>query len=265
MARHGVPILQRSPPWTRQQLDAAIQRGSHPSTKEHSVFLRDEMADMVAQGHWLVIPYSQALLLPHLCLSPMGVVPQRDRRPRAIVDFTFSGVNGNTLPTLAPSDSMQFGRALDRILFRIHHANRHFGPVQLIKVDIADGFYRIKVAASHMPTLSVAFPSAPGEPPLVAIPFVLPMGWVSSPPFFVLPPKPPPSSPITFWPSFLSVRLLTLYSRLRMRLLIFNRSPDTFPVFDQPRLQSPLHPFRLPFPYVPPDINLHKPFVLPGL
>ena len=184
MARHGVPILQHTPPWTRARLDAAITRGSHPSTLTHSKFLREEMADMVEQKHWVVLPYSQALLLPHLCLSPMGIVPQRDRRPRIIVDFTFSGVNLHTLKSLAPADAMQFGRALDRVLYRIHHANRRFGPVHLIKVDIADGFYRIRVSTSHMPTLAVAFPSAPGEPPLVAIPLVLPMGWVSSPPFF---------------------------------------------------------------------------------
>ena len=184
MAKYGVPVLQHTPPWSRARLDAAIQRGSHPSTLAHYNFLREEMADMVEQRHWVVIPYSQAILLPRLCLSPMGVVPQRERRPRTIVDFTFSGVNLQTLTGLAPSESMQFGRALDRILYRIHHSNRRFGPVHLIKVDIADGFYRIWVSASHLPTLAVAFPSAPGEPPLVALPLVLPMGWVSSPPFF---------------------------------------------------------------------------------
>lgn len=167
MALHGVPVLQHSQPWSRQRLDAAIARGSHPSTQEHDVFLREEMADMVAQNHWVVIPYSQAVLLPHLCLSPLGVVPQRDRRPRVIVDFTFSGVNIQTVTSIAPAEAMQFGRALDRVLYKIHHANRKFGPVHLIKVDIADGFYRIRVSASHMPTLAVAFPSAPGEPPLV--------------------------------------------------------------------------------------------------
>jgi hypothetical protein len=186
VAQHGVPILLSSLPWSRSQLDAAMQRGSHPSTLEHYIFLRNEMADMVEQQQWIVIPYDQALLLPNLCLSPMGVVPQRDRRPRIIVDFTFSGVNLHTLTSLAPLESMQFGQALDRVLYKIHHANRHFGPVHMIKVDIADGFYRIRVSASHMPTLGVAFPSGPGEPPLVAIPLVLPMGWVSSPPFFCM-------------------------------------------------------------------------------
>jgi hypothetical protein len=178
VAKHGIPILLHTPPWSHQRLDAAMSRGSHPSTKEHRVFLRNEMADMIEQKHWIVIPYSQAVMLP------MGVVPQRDRRPRIIVDYTFSLVNQDTLITLAPAEAMQFGHALDRILHKIYHANRRFGPVHLIKVDVADGFYRIRVAPSHMPVLGVSFPSFPGEEPLVAIPLVLPMGWVSSPPFF---------------------------------------------------------------------------------
>jgi hypothetical protein len=38
---------------------------------------------------------------------------------------------------------MQFGKALERILAQIVAANPAHGPVQLTKVDIADGFYRV--------------------------------------------------------------------------------------------------------------------------
>jgi hypothetical protein len=79
---------------------------------------------------------------------------------------------------------MQFGHTFNRVLHRIHHANRRFGPVYMIKVDIADGFYQLKVATAHIPALGVAFPSLPGEELMVAFPLVLPMGWVSSPPYF---------------------------------------------------------------------------------
>jgi hypothetical protein len=51
------------------------------------------MADMVEKGFWAVVPYTQVRHLPNLRLSPIGVVPQRDRRPRTIVDYTFSDVN----------------------------------------------------------------------------------------------------------------------------------------------------------------------------
>ena len=54
----------------------------------------------------------------------------------------------------------------------------------MAKVDIADGFYRIDVAAEMAPILAVILPFSEGEDPLVAIPLALPMGWTESPPLF---------------------------------------------------------------------------------
>ena len=59
-----------------------------------------------------------------------------------------------------------------------------FGPVQLMKVDLSDGFYRINLNVSDIPKLGVVFPTEPNEEPLVAFPLVLPMGWSNSPPIF---------------------------------------------------------------------------------
>ena len=179
----GAPVLQSTKPWDRSTISMALARGSHQSALSHLEFLRDEMADMIDQGYWVMLPYSHVLNLPYLRLSPLGVVPQRDRRPRIIVDYTFWGINADTVP-LAPNDSMQFGRALERILRKIRRANRRYGPTYMIKVDIADGFYRLFVSAATTATLGVVFPQHADEEPLVAFPLVLPMGWVGSPPFF---------------------------------------------------------------------------------
>ena len=80
--------------------------------------------------------------LTNLRLSPLNVVPYCNRQPRLIVDLSFSGVNGETL-NLPPSEAMQFGRTLQRVLQRIFDANPEFGRVFLSRTDIADGFYRI--------------------------------------------------------------------------------------------------------------------------
>ena len=141
------------------------------------------MADMIDKGHWIVMPLSAAKGLPHLRLSPIGVVPQHERRPRTIVDYSFYGVNDETQP-VAPLDSMQFGRALERLIRHIVTADPKHGPVKLIKVDLADGFYRVWLEVADIPKLGVIFPHAPGEEPLVALPLALPMGWVNSPPIF---------------------------------------------------------------------------------
>jgi hypothetical protein len=142
------------------------------------------MADMIEKNQWLVLPYKQVkALLPHLRISPIGVVPQRDRRPRTIVDYSFSGVNQETCP-IAPNEAMQFGTVLHRIVEAIVNANPKFGPVYLCKVDIADGFYQVEVRPADIPKLGVIIPPITGDESLIAFPLVLPMGWTNSPPYF---------------------------------------------------------------------------------
>jgi len=145
--------------------------------------VRTELAEFVERGYWTVLPYRLAQHLPNLRLSPLGVVPQRERKPRLIVDLTFNGVNADTVKT-APPMAMQFGNALHRILSQIRHANPRYGPVHLIKIDISDGFYRIGLRPESAPSLAVVLPVSAGEEPMVAIPLSLPMGWVESPPYF---------------------------------------------------------------------------------
>ena len=169
-------------PWSRERLQLAVDRGSHRSAKDDVEFVCAEMLDFCDQGFWVVLPLATALTLPDLRLSPLGVIPQRNRRSRLIVDYTYSGVNEETA-RLAPPEAMQFGKALQRVLAKVVHADPYYGPVYLSKIDIADGFYRIALRPRDVPRLAVILPTTAG-PPLVALPLALPMGWVESPPYF---------------------------------------------------------------------------------
>ena len=111
------------------------------------------------------------------------MVPQRERCPQTIVDYTFSSVNQEAAQG-APPEAMQFGKALERILQRILAANPRHSPTYMLKLDLSDGFYRVHLRAEDIPTLGVAFPVGPGEEPLIALPLTLPMGWTESPPYF---------------------------------------------------------------------------------
>jgi hypothetical protein len=183
LGAHGAAVHVATPPWTLAQRDHTMARGSHQSATLHYAFLRDEMADMVAKGYWTVVPYRLVRNLPRLRLSPIGVIPQRDRRPRTIVDYSFWGVNDDTV-RLGPQDALQFGRALRRLLRRIRFAPHRHGPVYMLKLDVADGYYRLWLRAHDVPVLGVAFPHLPGKEPLVALPLVLPMGWAESAAYF---------------------------------------------------------------------------------
>jgi hypothetical protein len=53
-----------------------------------------------------------------------------------------------------------------------------------MKVDVADGFYRVNLNPEQALSLACLLPKEASEPQLVAIPLALPMGWVESPPYF---------------------------------------------------------------------------------
>mmetsp|Transcript_36392 Transcript_36392/g.81833 ORF Transcript_36392/g.81833 Transcript_36392/m.81833 type:complete len:1331 (-) Transcript_36392:274-4266(-) len=181
--RHGAPVVSTTPPKTPEELQAAVDRGPHPSAEAHADFLAQEAFEMCQRHHTFVLPFSAVKHLPGVEISPPGVIDQRDRRPRTISDLTYSGVNQSTVD-LTVNESMQFGRALRRILLNIYRADPRWGPVYMLKADISDGFYNIWVNANGSRRLGLILPSKQGEDPLVLFFLALPMGWVSSPPVF---------------------------------------------------------------------------------
>jgi hypothetical protein len=181
LARHGVPAPSSKPPWPTARKRQAYHRGPHPSAAIlFPAFLLEDMADMVNMGYWTVLPFAAVQNLPHLALAPAGVVPQRERRPRPIIDYSFNQVNQASAP-VAPYPAMQFRRALLHILQRIVYANSEHGPVFLAKLDLADGYYRIPLAPHAAQQLAVILPPDDLNGNLVGIPLSLPMGWSQSP------------------------------------------------------------------------------------
>lgn len=60
-----------------------------------------------------------------------------------------------TIP-LAPRKAMQFGQALNRVVRTIVQSNPLYGAVYMGKIDIADGFYRVRLQPADVPKLGVA-------------------------------------------------------------------------------------------------------------
>ena len=151
---HGVPVKLHSKPWTKTQVQQALHRGPHRSCYDYINFLSNEFIEMINKAQWVVLPFDAVKNLPGLRISPPGVIPQRDRRPRWIVDYTWSGVNDDTAPVIH-KEAMQFGHALDRILREILLADPAHGDIYLLKVDISDGFYRVNLVPTDIPKLGV--------------------------------------------------------------------------------------------------------------
>ena len=97
-----------TPPWSREERDAAIRRGPHKSAHAEREFLLEEILDFYDQGYWAVLLYDDVRESLDLRISPLGVVPQHERQPQLVVDYSFSGMNSDTAP-LAQKESIQFG------------------------------------------------------------------------------------------------------------------------------------------------------------
>ena len=58
---------------------------------------------------------------------------------------------------------MQFGHALEQVLWKVVTADPAQGPLYLLKIDLSDSFYHVCLCVQDDPLLGVAFPVAPSE------------------------------------------------------------------------------------------------------
>ena len=78
LGRLGAPALSTDRPWTPDEVQAAADRGPHPSAEAHRDFLWEEAVEMCERRHTMVLPLSAATKLRGVRVSPPGVIPQRD-------------------------------------------------------------------------------------------------------------------------------------------------------------------------------------------
>ena len=62
-------------PWIFKKMDAAINRGAHPSCNKSLVFLCEEFADMINKGQFVVLLAEVVKKLLWIRVSPMEAIP----------------------------------------------------------------------------------------------------------------------------------------------------------------------------------------------
>ena len=119
------------------------------------------MAEFIENKFWMVLPYSLVADLPELMLSPAAIKDKCDCKPQFLCDhywqWGWPSVNDSTIPH-SPPEAMQFGLTLDRLLFKMRHADPKFGPVRISKADIEDGFYHLFLNAQDCLRLAIVLP-----------------------------------------------------------------------------------------------------------
>jgi hypothetical protein len=141
----------------------------------------------------------------NLKVSPLAVVPQRDRRGRMILDLSFAvrrgqggrgrkrsradeiilqaSVNDTTVRQAPEGPVKELGNVLPRILDFMASvpAKEH---IHFSKMDLADGYWRMVVEPEARWNFAYVMPCPPGEPIQLVIPSALQMGWNESPAYF---------------------------------------------------------------------------------
>ena len=189
----GIPV-NTGPPWLRKALDEAIYNGPHASACAPDMvsFIRGELRRRIQDGFSILLSAEDAVRLfgEQLKLSRRAAVPQAQRQPRLILNWSAPpeketpSVNDTTDREIAP-ESMQFRRALPRILQVIWEADPAEGPVRVSKLDVTDAYHRGTLKPSQVGAFAYIVPSLPDDDAiLICINLLLPMGWVDSPKFF---------------------------------------------------------------------------------
>jgi hypothetical protein len=145
LACRGVPAPSMAPPQPVRKKDLAYTQG--PPIHRPPIF------GLPSSGY--VRNGAHVCYFNHLKLAPAGVVPQQERRPRPIIDYTFNSIKQQSLP-VAPTAAMQFGNTFQGIIQHIVYANPVFGPPVMAKIDVADGYYRVPLSSTVALQLAVS-------------------------------------------------------------------------------------------------------------
>jgi hypothetical protein len=104
-ATRGCPV-NSGRPWTREELEAAIQRGPHVSALDQDAMkqLQQEVSEKVKIGQARLVKWDDIKANPpkELKISPIAMIPHKSRQFRAILDLSFSLrlTNGGVIPSV---------------------------------------------------------------------------------------------------------------------------------------------------------------------
>ena len=198
-ATRGCPV-NAGRPWTREEMEAAIQRGPHASAIEPDAMqqLHEEVQEKVKKGQVQVVTWDSIKDNPprELKVSPMAMIPHKSRKYRAILDLSFEcrlsdaktikSVNATSTKTAPKGAIDQMGHSLMRIVYAFAEADRENPDVKIFSAKwyVQDRFRRLVAEDGEEWNFAYVLPQEEGEPTKLVIPTSLQMGWIESPPYF---------------------------------------------------------------------------------
>jgi len=195
-ATKGCPV-QTGKNWTREQMQASIDRGPHISAlvPDAAMQLDIEVKEKVQNNQARLVFWDDIKQNPppQLKISPIVMVPHKSRPYRAILDLSFPvklspeevipSVNSTTTKTAPKGSIDQLGHSLSRIIHAFASASDD-AKIFMAKWDIKDGFWRLDCEEDEEWNFAYVLPSSVGNKLVLVVPTSLQMGWIESPPYF---------------------------------------------------------------------------------
>jgi hypothetical protein len=199
----GVPV-DCGPDWEWEAIEQAVARGPHRSAleQENIALVHEDIQYQVDAGFSKIVLWEdlQRTRPRNLKISPIAVVPQKDRRGRIILDLSFpvypvttnsrkqqapiqAGVNETTVRLAPEGPVKEIGNVFRRVLALLDAAALD-EVVMLAKIDLSDGFWRMIVQEDQQCNFAYVMPDPPGSPIRIVVPAALQMGWAESPAYF---------------------------------------------------------------------------------
>ena len=178
-----------------------LKKGPHQSSKKRDavIQLRKETIENISNGYAQTVKWGDIKndIPPKLKISPVAMIPHKSKKYRCILDLSFtlhhkgiafSPVNETTVKK-APQESMaQLGLCLKRLVALMADNYDPQKPFVFSKLDIKDGFWRMRVSNKEAWNFCYALPTV--KPIIndddieIVVPNSLQMGWCESPPLF---------------------------------------------------------------------------------
>ena len=187
--------------WTLEKILALMEKGPHKSATANDAIkqLRAETTDKIANGYARIIKWGdiKSNIPKKLKISPVAMIPHKSKMYRCILDLSFTlykngkaffSVNTTTNKLAKKQSMVQLGSSLKRLVATMatHYHPQH--PFRFAKLDIKDGFWRVKVSDDDAWNFAYVLPSIQPLTSIddteLVIPNSLQMGWCESPPLF---------------------------------------------------------------------------------
>jgi hypothetical protein len=200
---HGVPV-DCGPDWQWDAVLAAVAGSPHRSAldPENIALVHEDVQYQVDAGFSKIVLWEDLNQLKprRLKISPIAVVPQKNRRGRLVLDLSFpvypertktnprpdpiqAGVNETTIQLASQEPVRAIGNVLRRVLTLLDSAALD-EVIMLAKIDLSDGFWRMLVEEDQQFNFAYVMPDPPGQPTCTVVPVALQMGWMESPAYF---------------------------------------------------------------------------------